>query len=191
WDVESGEAPVAELVVPASAHGEPFDFWPDEKRIVAVQPDGTVKVFSLPSGRIERSSRSIVDPKAPTFYVACDPRGERLAVAEMSSRALTVSILDSWSLEVVARLYQGSTIRSLDFHPGGDLLAVGCEDSNVYLWSTKAGRLERVLRGHSAEVVRVSFDDEGTLLASSAWDTRTRLWDIDTGETIVTAFGTI
>jgi len=60
--------------------------------------------------------------------------------------------------------------------PREPILAIGCEDSYVYVWDVVADRLQK-LAGHRREGVRANWHPEGNLLSSVAWDNVLRLWD--------------
>ena len=61
----------------------------------------------------------------------------------------------------------------------GQLLAVGSADNDprVYVWNVHRGELSSVLQGHTRTIVGVQFAHTGYLLATSSWDSTTRLWD--------------
>jgi WD40 repeat protein/serine/threonine protein kinase len=61
----------------------------------------------------------------------------------------------------------------------------------VRVWRLPSGELEQTLSGHAASVFRVSFNSDGTRLASGSPDGRLRLWDVsDWSYTEHPAFGT-
>ena len=76
----------------------------------------------------------------------------------------------------------GGKIRSLVLSPSGRQIAVCCFDHNeVYLYDVATGRLEAVLRGHSAPATSVAYRPDGKQVATSGNDQTIRLWDPATG----------
>ena len=73
----------------------------------------------------------------------------------------------------------------LAWHPGGDLLAVGCEGRNILLWNLATKTQQATLRGHHAAPFVVGFAARGDILVSWAWDGSTRLWDVWAGRELV------
>ncbi|NXS74058.1 DAW1 factor, partial [Pandion haliaetus] len=51
------------------------------------------------------------------------------------------------------------------------------------------GKCYHTFRGHSAEIVCLSFNLQSTLVATGSMDTTAKLWDIEKGEEIVTLSG--
>ncbi len=77
----------------------------------------------------------------------------------------------------------GGKIRSLVLSPSGRQIAVCCFDHNeVYLYDVATGRLEAVLRGHSAPATSVAYRPDGKQVATGGNDQTIRLWDPATGE---------
>jgi WD40 repeat protein len=66
---------------------------------------------------------------------------------------------------------------SLAWSPDGRLLAVSCEDRQIYLWEAVTKRLISVLEGHTNAGIDLKFSHAGDFLISSAWDGTMRLWD--------------
>jgi len=60
---------------------------------------------------------------------------------------------------------------------------------NVRVFELRSGEPRAVLRGHDAEVTRVTFDSRGDLLASYGWDNTLRLWDPFSGRLRLTVPG--
>ncbi len=69
--------------------------------------------------------------------------------------------------------------------PNGALLAVACEDGDVYLWDAERGT-HRLLRGHSEPCIRLGFSPDGKLLFTGSRDGTTRLWAVESGQVVVT-----
>ncbi|NWU59855.1 DAW1 factor, partial [Dromas ardeola] len=51
------------------------------------------------------------------------------------------------------------------------------------------GKCYHTFRGHSAEIVCLSFNLQSTLVATGSMDTTAKLWDIEKGEEVVTLSG--
>ncbi|NWZ05482.1 DAW1 factor, partial [Agelaius phoeniceus] len=51
------------------------------------------------------------------------------------------------------------------------------------------GKCYHTFRGHSAEIVCLSFNPQSTLLATGSMDTTAKLWDLEKGEEVATLNG--
>jgi hypothetical protein len=49
--------------------------------------------------------------------------------------------------------------------------------------------LHHTFRGHSTEIVCLSFNPQGTVVATGSMDNTARLWDVETGECLHTLLG--
>jgi eukaryotic-like serine/threonine-protein kinase len=77
----------------------------------------------------------------------------------------------------------GGKIESLVLGPSGRQIAVCCfEHNEVYLYDVATGRLEAVLRGHSAPATSVAYRPDGKQVATASNDQTIRLWDPATGQ---------
>jgi WD40 repeat protein/serine/threonine protein kinase len=76
----------------------------------------------------------------------------------------------------------GGAIKALALGPSGRQLAVCCFDHNeAYLYDVATGRLDAVLRGHSAPATSVAYRPDGKQVATIGNDQTLRLWDPATG----------
>jgi eukaryotic-like serine/threonine-protein kinase len=90
------------------------------------------------------------------------------------------SQLDGASLVVPV---PGGKVMSLVLSPSGQQVAVCAANQNeVYLYDVATGRLEAVLRGHSAPATSVEYRPDGKQIATSSNDQTIRLWDPATGQ---------
>ena len=62
-------------------------------------------------------------------------------------------------------------------------------DKTCKLWSAETGQLHHTYRGHATEIVCLSFNPHGTMLATGSMDNTSRLWDVETGECLHTLLG--
>ena len=70
--------------------------------------------------------------------------------------------------------------------PTGHLLATPtfASPDQVLLADARTGRPVRRLRGHTGDVLQVSFSDDGSLLAATSRDGRVLVWDVATGNVV-------
>jgi WD40 repeat protein len=81
------------------------------------------------------------------------------------------------------RAFAGHThiVRTLAFHPNGDVLASSGADGTVRLWQARTGQLLHNLLGHQMDVNSLSFSPDGRTLASGSASRSVRVWDTATG----------
>jgi len=159
----------------------------DTIRSVAVSPDGR----RLAVGHGQRSI-SILDSTSlqvemvlhghgkSVRSVAFSPDGTHLASA---SQDRTVRI---WSLSAgeTVRVLMGTSYDSdsLVFSSDGSMVAAGTPlEARLWKWKEDG---HRVLKGHGTYVYHVSFNHDGSLLASGAFYCDVRLWDPVCGEAL-------
>lgn len=135
--------------------------------------------------------------------------GHRIAVMKGHSRAVrecvstrngkTVASV-SWDMSI--KIWDGndgslsSTLKSsgknshincADFHPDGQLLAVGCWDATVKIWDTFNKKRLKVLKGHNMSVQACTYAPSGRHVVSAAINGEVKIWSVRSG----TAVGTI
>lgn len=173
WDLERLAAAVER------PDGEAFDFDPGGRIVAVALRDGAIHLASLDASEPERRFESAESPTSIRFH----PTQPRLAVASDSDAFVT--LLDSSSGSVVARLEHPDVVLDLSWSPEGRLLACASGDYRTYVWDTQINERRSILTGHQAEVTHVAFDHSGDLLATYAWDGTTRLWDPTSGQELL------
>ena len=75
---------------------------------------------------------------------------------------------------------------SVTFHPSQTLLAVGGSEGTIVLWTFPEMTTYQTLAGHTHWVAGLVFSPDGQLLASAGGDALVKVWEVATGECIVT-----
>jgi WD40 repeat protein len=60
--------------------------------------------------------------------------------------------------------------------PDGRLIATGCADGTAWFWETATGKSVGPPLVHRQDVVDLTFDPSGKMLATASWDGKARLW---------------
>lgn len=102
-----------------------------------------------------------------------------------------------WDVATGAELWRitpsSGFVRSLDFSPRGDLIAVGVWDSanagTARLYNAQTGEEVRRLFTANDNISDLHFNQNGTRLVLVSWDKSVHLWDVDRGVELQTFTG--
>jgi dynein assembly factor with WDR repeat domains 1 len=70
-----------------------------------------------------------------------------------------------------------------------DKIVTGSFDRTAKIWDAKTGQRLHTLKGHKMEIVCLSFDPHGLLVATGSMDHTAKLWDVETGQEIFNLTG--
>jgi WD40 repeat protein len=142
-------------------------------RIAAILSDKTVRVWELPSGKLERT----LDMTQPPRAVELSNDGRLLAIADESG---TVSVWNIGSWQVQGKLPSALPVSVLAISPDNHLVAgAGLFDDQV--WNLTTGQHLTTVRPAFGSSMAMSFSPDSTLLATADGDTAIRIYDARTG----------
>jgi hypothetical protein len=123
---------------------------------------------------------TVADPKKSDQEALVEPpkKTEPKVVERPKRSGPPQRVVDAVSLSAGDK----ANIENLSYSRDGKLLAAGSKAGGIYLWNTAANAPLKVLRGHTAGVIAVGFNSDGTRLVSAGSDDQTtRIWDIKSG----------
>jgi WD40 repeat protein len=161
---EADAAPAADPVVDVPVHGEPGSL----HMLISAHDKGVNAVAFAPDGNLLASGS--VDMSIKLWEV---PTG----------------VMRSAHLPLVNK--QSSEVTSVAFSPTGALMARGHHANPIRVDGFANGTLEPRLEliGHQGWVPVVTFSPDGNRLASASLDLTARIWDMETGQSLLTLKG--
>ena len=166
-------------------------FTPGGKCLISAGDDKVVRIWSLDSGRSERTLRGEIElgPKGTVLAVALSPDGATLAasgsmeVPEQGGHAIRLYDLTTGE---IAGLLVGHTqaVSSLAFSSDGLRLLSGSADKDAIIWDVAGRRPLQVLSGHDESVTAVAFSPDGNRAVTASADRTARLWTVADGKLI-------
>lgn len=141
---------------------------PTSTQMVAVAP---VEEEVVPTGTLQPSATAIPEPTATATIVPT-----ATALVALSNRAISPENVNSLQIKLQEE-YGDLFVKSLD----GNRIAFG-DGEIVTIWNPMDGSQLFELADHSADVVDLSFSDDGDHLVSAAEDFSVYLWNVRTGE---------
>ncbi len=153
-------------------------FSPDGEQVASVAWDGTARLWNATTGRqagVFKHETGIVTS------VAFNRDGSRVATVE---RERGVSLWDIATRQAthawrVPAGYWGADPR-VAFNPDATIVAAGCFEGPIRLWSVASGQEIAQLSGHKNTSISVDFHPDSRLLASAGEDGTVRLWELET-----------
>lgn len=137
------------------------DFSPDSKRAAAGYFGDTIKIWSVPDGKL------LIQKSGLGEQVAFSPDGKNMACAGIFN---PLTILNADTLDPVKVIGKGrSVINTIAYSPDGRLLAMGEGSGAVRIWNMETGKVFHYLKGHKWWVHSVKFSRDGKKLVSGSY----------------------
>ncbi len=173
WDL-SPEERQSRVLGGHDAAVQAVSFHPDGRRLASASTDGTVRIWAIESPTVVLSES---DHFQGHYECAFSPDGDIVVTTPSDGAALRV--WDREAGEEIGALELPERVRSVDFSPDGERLAVASQRLVSVRDAATFEELIRVRPERVIYVVRFSQDGETLALGSSL---RLELWDARTGE---------
>jgi WD40 repeat protein len=159
-------------------------FSPDGSLLVSSGQDRQIMLWDAKSGtRIRSLGRPGI---SPVQFVAFSPRGDEIAVGELSGSAEGIVLIDPFTGDIRSSLaghYTGVT--ALAYSPDGQTLATAGVDRTIKFWNIKHGKERAALIEGVGCVRSISFSPNGEWLAYAGSDLTVKLWHVSGERTVV------
>ena len=136
-------------------------FSPDGARLASASDDGTVRIWSVSTGKLERTLRGHAQS---VVSVAFSPDGRRVA-SSGADGTIRVWPTDSGS-PVILRGHEG-LVASVAFDPTGRLLTSAGQDGTVRVWNASGGEALVTLYRHQGSAYAAQFSPDGRRVVSA------------------------
>jgi serine/threonine protein kinase/WD40 repeat protein len=167
-------------------------FSPEGSHVVALRPDGEVRICELPS--MAETSRIRLETRFPNRVehsrLALSRGGRVLAVIRGETQDAWVYELASGRMVCRLKIPPISRTGGPTLNSKGTLLAVA-NDRVISVYGVKDEERVAMLQGHQGGGIRAHFDPQGDMLYSECWDGIIRIWDPIRGRLLATLPGRI
>src|SRR5262249_498738 len=177
WDIESGT--LTRIFEGHSGRIHAVATTLDGGRAVSASQDRTLKVWDLRSGGSRRARKGHDD----RIRALASTGDGRLAVSTSGDQKVKVWDLRSLGQVAPYRGYAPSPIRLT--RDGRSLVCASSRQYAVQVVDLMSGKVQQVLKGHTDVLRALAVSDDGRRLASASDDGSIRLWDLDSGEALM------
>ncbi|MBI1915867.1 MAG: protein kinase [Planctomycetes bacterium] len=180
WDVASGKElfSIGRTVDDDSDAIHALAFNPDGTRLAGGDAQGVVREWGPTSGKTLRTL--LPGMKELVAAVAYSPDGKLLAAGSWDR---TIRLWDvETGVPAPSQSVQADKVGALAF-PNNRHLAIGSYDGTVAVVDL-TGAPVLTHKGHTHNVLAVTFDPDGSLAASADWNRVVRIWDASTGNLV-------
>ncbi len=149
-------------------------FSPDGRWLASASKDLSIRLWDttlLQTGPLDRASVMLTDHKEHIYDLAWSKRGHRLVSASYDHTVglWDISTLAHGRAKLIRRL-RGHTddVRTVAFHPDGEVFASGSKDRTILLWQAENGDAIKIFAKASHKVAALAFSPDGrSLLAGN------------------------
>ncbi|KAI1158193.1 putative WD-repeat protein [Nemania serpens] len=175
WDAATGKK--QRKFQNASDYIDTIVFLSDGRLVALAAQSNIIRLWDVATGD-KRPTQ--LDFPYTVATVAFSPHSRFIAMVKKTSGS--VQLWDA-TIGTTQHILPGhmAPISTIDFSPGGQLIASAGDDKTIRLWDAATGTGQYILRGHSDRITAIAFSTDGRLIASAGADKTVRLWDAALG----------
>jgi WD40 repeat protein len=158
-------------------------FSPDSTRVAISTPEARIDLLDLHSGHLLEA----IDLPSEVDVMFWAPNGRQLA--GIGERQIVIVDFGKGSQPEIRSIHLPWQPMMLAWHPDSARIAVGGDDRGIHVFDSKTTQQVASLIGHKGVVTWLTFNPEGSLIASDSWDGRLRLWDFMSGKELISTPG--
>lgn len=148
-----------------------------------------LKLVEIQSGEINQ--RAIEPPLNTLYYkLLFSPRGKLVLVCYADSGLASLSGYELYTTNGLDKIQsvelKDRRISGLAISPDEKLLASGLENGDILLWEVGTGQCLDTLAAHESSISDLRFSSDGKWLLSGGIDAKTKVWDIQKREELIT-----
>ncbi|WP_166826103.1 protein kinase domain-containing protein [Thalassoroseus pseudoceratinae] len=168
----------SDLVMQLSASIYWITWSPNEEQVAICGSDGIVRIINAETFQVEQIFET---QQGELNCVVYSPDGQFLA---SSGDDGTVKVYDLQDGSIKTLQAHDGLAFGLVFTPDGESLFSCGTDSRIVRWNTKTWKSSHTFKGHVARVEAIAVSPNGRWLASSSYDHRVGIWDLETNENV-------
>ncbi len=151
---------------------------PDCRMLASASSDGTMKLWSLPQGKL---LRSLTGHKSGVYSMVMSSDGKRLYSGSHEDSIIVWSLPDGGIVQRLDNRMDGS-MTAMAIAPASKVLAAGTFTASLTLWSLPQGQLLKTIRA-AYGLNAIAFTPDGNTVAGGSFGP-IQLWSVPEGNTI-------
>lgn len=169
WEGASGRL----VLIAPDLRWNAYAFQPRSPRLLTGGTDGRLSLWDLETGREVATARA--EAEAERFGYS--PDGRFIAAFYARTEGWGVSVHRTEDSAIISSNILQARIAWVEWHPGGEWLAVTDLSGAVHSMDARTGAL-RLIGQHKAEAVRAVFSPDGAYLITGGWERELICWDV-------------